>query len=72
MRIHLSPTSIGRWSAQRPWLAIAAWLAFVVLAVAALGLTGSKSLQGGVTGESARAETVLSGHNARPAQYEFA
>jgi RND superfamily putative drug exporter len=72
MRIRLSPTSIGRWSARRPWLAIGAWFAFVVLSVAALGLTGSKSLQGGVTGESARAENMLNAHNARPAQYEFA
>ena len=72
VRIRLSPTSIGRWSARRPWLAIALWLAFVVLAVAALGLTGSKSLQGGVTGEAARAENMLNAHNASPAQYEFA
>ena len=72
VRVRLSPTSIGRWSARRPWLAIALWLAFVVLAVAALGLTGSKSLQGGVTGEAARAENMLNAHNASPAQYEFA
>src|SRR5262249_45585955 len=72
MRIRLSPTSIGRWSARRPWLAIAVWLACVVLAVAALSLTGSKSLQGGVTGEAARAETMLNAHNAQPAQKEFA
>ena len=72
MRIRLSPTTIGRWSARRPWLAIALWLAFVVLAVAALGLTGSKSLQGGVTGEAARAENMLTAHKSRPVQYEFA
>jgi RND superfamily putative drug exporter len=72
MRIRLSPATIGRWSACRPWLAIAAWLAFVVFAVTALGLTGSKSLQGGVTGEAARAENMLNVHQARPAQYEFA
>jgi uncharacterized membrane protein YdfJ with MMPL/SSD domain len=72
MRIRLSPTSIGRWSARRPWRAIAVWVAFVVLAVAALGVTGSKSLQGGVTGEAARAETMLNAHNAQPAQHEFA
>jgi hypothetical protein len=72
MRIRLSPTSIGRWSARRPWLAIGVWLAFVVLAVVTLGLTGSKSLQGGVTGEAARAENMLTVHEAQPAQYEFA
>ena len=69
MRIRLSPTSIGRWSARRPWLAVATWLTFVVLAVAALGLTGSKSLRSGVTGEAARAENMLQVHQAQPAQY---
>src|SRR6516164_11263848 len=72
MRIHLSPARIGRWSARRPWLAIGLWLAFVVLAVGALALTGSKSLRSGVTGEAARAESVLNAHNAGPAQDEFA
>ena len=68
----ITPSGIGRWSARRPWRAISVWLAFVVLAVAALAATGSKSLQSGVTGESARAESMLTVHQARPAQYEFA
>jgi RND superfamily putative drug exporter len=72
MRTRLSPTSIGRWSARRPWLAIGVWMVFVVLAVGALALTGSKGLQSGTTGESARAENMLKLHQARPAQYEFA
>ena len=72
MRIHLSPARIGRWSARRPWLAIGLWLAFVVLAVGTFALTGSKSLQSGVTGEAARAESMLTQHRAQPAQDEFA
>ena len=68
----ITPSGIGRWSAGRPWLAIGAWLAFVVLAVVALGVTGSKGLQSGVTGEAARAESMLQSDKARPAQYEYA
>ena len=54
-----SPTSVGRWSARRPWRAIAAWLSFVVLALLALSTTGSKQLQNGAVGESARGDAVL-------------
>ena len=72
MRTRITPSGIGRWSAGRPWLAIGAWLAFVVLAVVALGVTGSKGLQSGVTGEAARAESMLQSDKARPAQYECA
>jgi hypothetical protein len=68
----VSPARIGRWSARRPWLAIALWLAFVVLAVGALALTGSTSLQSGVTGEAARAERMLTQHQGRPEQDRFA
>jgi len=72
MRTRLSPTSIGRWSARRPWLAISSWLVFVVLAVAALSLTGSNQLQSGAVGESARAERMLTLHQTQPSQNEFA
>jgi uncharacterized membrane protein YdfJ with MMPL/SSD domain len=72
MRSKLSPVSIGRWSTRRPWLAVGAWLAFVVLAVGALGVTGSESLQSGVAGESARAEKMLTQHQAQPPGREFA
>ena len=72
MRKPLSPASIGLWSAGRPWLAIALWLAFVVLAVGVLAFTGSKSLQSGVTGEAGRAESMLTQHRARPTQRAFA
>ena len=72
MRFRLSPTALGRWSARHPWLAISLWLAFVLAALATLAATGSKGLQSGVTGESARAQNTLAQHQARPAQYEFA
>ena len=72
MRTHLSPAAIGNWSARHPWRAIALWLAFVIVAVAALALTGTKQLESGTTGESARAETMLRQHHARPAQHEYA
>ena len=43
-------------------LAIAGWLTFVVLAVLALSLTGSKSLQNGAVGESARGNALMDSH----------
>jgi uncharacterized membrane protein YdfJ with MMPL/SSD domain len=58
----VSPTSIGRWSVRRPWLAIATWLAFVALTVGALSLTGSKQLQNGAVGESARGYALMNTH----------
>ena len=71
MRTFLTPAGFGRWSARRPWLAIGAWLVFVVLAVAVLTLTGSNQLQSGATGESARAEGLLAQHRLSPAQSVF-
>src|SRR5260221_5504221 len=49
-----SVATIGRWSARHPWRAIAVWLAFVPLAVAAAIATGTESLQSGAAGEPAR------------------
>src|SRR5262249_6274070 len=74
MRGRLSPAAIGRWSARRPWLAIALWLGFVVACVAALAVTGSKQLRSGATGESARAENMMAAHQAYPPgqQLEYA
>ena len=57
-----SPTAIGRWSTRRPVLAIAAWLTFVVVAVLALSLTGSKPLDNGAVGESARGYALMDSH----------
>jgi RND superfamily putative drug exporter len=54
--------SIGRWSTRRPGLAIALWLVFVVAAAAALALTGSKQLQNGAVGESARGNALMDAH----------
>jgi RND superfamily putative drug exporter len=50
---------MGRWSIRRPWWAIAAWVAFVVLAVASLAVTGTKSLNNGAVGESARGYALM-------------
>src|SRR5947209_6666860 len=57
-------TAIGRWSTRRPWRAIAAWLAFVVAALVAMSVTGTKSLQNGAVGESARGYALMNEHQA--------
>jgi uncharacterized membrane protein YdfJ with MMPL/SSD domain len=68
-----SVAAIGRWSMRRPWLAIAAWLAFVVAALAALALTGTESLENGAVGESARGYSILNDHpGAWPPAREYA
>jgi RND superfamily putative drug exporter len=69
----ISPTSIGRWSTRRPWLAIAVWLVFVVAAAAALSLTGTKQLQNGAAGESARGDALENAHQIGlpPAEYVY-
>ena len=54
-----SPTSIARWSSRRPWCAIGVWLAFVVIAVLALSLSGTNQLQNGAVGESARGDALI-------------
>jgi RND superfamily putative drug exporter len=63
MKTLLSPSGIGRWSARHPWQAIALWLVFVIAALGALALTGSKQLQNGAVGESARADALLAQHH---------
>jgi uncharacterized membrane protein YdfJ with MMPL/SSD domain len=57
-----SPTAIGRWSTRQPMLAIAAWLSFVIVAVIALSLTGSKPLDNGAVGQSARGYALMDAH----------
>ncbi len=57
-----SPPAIGRWSTRRPVLAIAAWLTFVVVAVLALAITGSKPLENGAVGQSARGYALMDAH----------
>ncbi len=68
----LSPTAISRWSTRRPRLAIVAWLTFVVIAVLALSLTGSKPLQSGAVGQSARGNALLDAHNLSFVPREYA
>ena len=69
----LSPTAIGRWSTRRPVLAIAVWLSFVVAAVLALSLTGSKPLDNGAVGESARGYALMNSHQLGlpPSEYAY-
>ncbi|MGH2970825.1 MAG: MMPL family transporter, partial [Gaiellaceae bacterium] len=71
MSTRFSPAGIGRWSMHHPWRAIGAWLAFVVIAVAALALTGSKQLQNGAAGESGRADALLNQHQVGLSQREY-
>jgi len=68
----ISPTSVGRWSSRRPWLAIAVWMAFVIAAAGALALTGSKRLQNGAVGESARGYALMDAHNLGFAPHVYA
>jgi uncharacterized membrane protein YdfJ with MMPL/SSD domain len=67
-----SPTAIGRWSTRRPALAIAAWFTFVLVAVLALSLTGSKPLDNGAVGESARGYALMDSHRLGLPEYEYA
>lgn len=69
---HLSPSSIGRWSVRRPWRAIGLWAAFVAIAVGAFAVTGTKQLQNGAVGESARGYALMNQHNLGFAPHEFA
>ncbi len=67
----ISPAHLGRWSIGHPRLAIVLWLAFVLITVAAGAATGSKSLQNGALGESARGYALLDRHQAWPPQREY-
>jgi len=67
-----SPTAVGRWSARRPWLAIAAWMTFVLIAVFALTATGSKPLQSGAVGQSARGDALMNSHQINLPSNEYA
>ena len=63
--------TIGRWSTRHPWRAIVAWLAFVVIAVAAMAATGTETLQNGAVGESARGYEMLDANNLWPPPREI-
>ncbi len=69
----LSLTRLGRWSGRHPWRALAVWLAFVALAVAAGIATGTNSLQSGAVGESARGNALMDQHQmgSPPREYGY-
>jgi uncharacterized membrane protein YdfJ with MMPL/SSD domain len=67
-----SVASIGRWSMAHPWRAIVLWLSFVVVAVAFAVITGTKSLQNGAVGESARGYALMDRGQAWPPTREYA
>ena len=67
-----SVAAIGRWSTRHPWRAIAGWLVFVAIAVAAMVATGTQSLQNGAVGESARGYDMLDANNVWPYPREVA
>ena len=67
-----SVASVGRWSTRHPWWAIAAWLAFVVLAVAAAIAGGTEELVNGAVGESARGYSMMDRYRAWPPTREYA
>jgi RND superfamily putative drug exporter len=52
-------------------LAIAAWVAFVALALVGAAATGTRSLSNGAVGESARGYNLMSAHGVWPAQAEY-
>ncbi|MDQ3894951.1 MAG: MMPL family transporter [Actinomycetota bacterium] len=53
---------IGRWSISHPRLAVAAWLTFVVTCVALGAISGTKTLDNGAVGESARGYAIMNKH----------
>jgi uncharacterized membrane protein YdfJ with MMPL/SSD domain len=61
MRRH-SHKSIGRWSIEHPWRALAAWVAFVVACLALGAISGTKTLDNGAVGESARGYAIMDEH----------
>jgi RND superfamily putative drug exporter len=62
---------VGRWSTNHPWRAIALWLSFVAVAVAALALTGTKQIQNDEVGESARGSTILQQNGIRESRFAY-
>jgi putative drug exporter of the RND superfamily len=54
--------SIGRWSISHPRLAVASWITFVVGCVALGVISGTKTLDNGAVGESARGYAIMNKH----------
>jgi uncharacterized membrane protein YdfJ with MMPL/SSD domain len=51
--------TIGRWSLRHPRAAVAVWLAFIVACVALGAISGTKTLDNGAVGESARGYAIM-------------
>jgi uncharacterized membrane protein YdfJ with MMPL/SSD domain len=51
--------SIGRWSIHHPRMALGAWLAFVGVCLALGAISGTKTLDNGAAGESARGYALM-------------
>jgi hypothetical protein len=51
--------SIGRWSIRHPRKAVAAWVTVVIAAIALGAISGTKTLDNGAVGESARGYTIM-------------
>jgi RND superfamily putative drug exporter len=51
--------SIGRWSIRHPRKAVAAWIAFVLACLALGAISGTKTLDNGAVGESARGYAIM-------------
>jgi uncharacterized membrane protein YdfJ with MMPL/SSD domain len=54
--------SIGRWSISHPRVAVAAWIVFVVACLALGAISGTKTLDNGAVGESARGYAIVNKH----------
>jgi putative drug exporter of the RND superfamily len=54
--------SIGRWSISHPRLAVAAWIVFVVACLVLGAISGTKTLDNGAVGESARGYAIVNKH----------
>ncbi|MGN6430247.1 MAG: MMPL family transporter [Gaiellaceae bacterium] len=53
---------VGRWSIGHPRLALVAWLAFVIVCLALGAISGTKTLDNGAVGESARGYAIMNKH----------
>ena len=67
-----SLATVGGWSSSHPWHAIGLWLAFVAAAFTLGVATGTKELENGAVGESARGYELLDAHQAWPPPREYA
>ena len=51
--------SIGRWSITHPRLAVTAWISFVIVCIGLGAISGTKTLDNGAVGESARGYAIM-------------